>query len=324
MRGKWMLRFIISRILYAIPLIVGVVVVNFLLIQLAPGDPIDVLVGDYPVPDSYLAQVREQFGLDKPIWQQLLIYCGQLLRGNLGTSYAQHQDVASLIFDRLGATAKLTITALLVATVVGVLLGILGARYRGKAVDTGTQTVSLLGFSVPEFWLGQLLILLFAVSLKWLPASGAFSIREGDTGFFSTLNYLVLPAVALSFRYIAIIARMTRANLLEVAGADFVTAARSRGVGERGVLFRHTLKNAAPPVVTVIGYNIGYILAGSVTIETVFSWPGIGRLMFDSIGDRDYPVLVGILLMIAITIVIANLLTDIVHALIDPRVVQEK
>lgn len=324
MRGKWLLRFIISRILYAVPLIVGVVVVNFLLIHLAPGDPIDVLVGDYPVPEDYLAQVREQFGLDKPIWQQLLIYVGQLAKGNLGTSYAQHQDVASLIFDRLGATAKLTVTALVLATIIGVLLGILGARFRGKAVDTGTQTVSLLGFSVPEFWLGQLLILLFAVSLKWLPASGAFSIREGDTGFFSTLNYLVLPAVALSFRYIAIIARMTRANLLEVSGADFVTASRSRGVSERGVLFRHTLKNAAPPVITVIGYNFGYILAGSVTIETVFSWPGVGRLMFDSIGDRDYPVLVGILLLIAITIVIANLLTDIVHALIDPRVVQDR
>jgi peptide/nickel transport system permease protein len=182
--------------------------------------------------------------------------------------------------------------------------------------------VSLVGFSVPEFWLGQLLILLFAVKLGWLPASGAFSIREGDTGFFSTLNFLVLPAVALSFRYVAIIARMTRANLLEVAGADFVTAARSRGVSEGGILWRHTLKNAAPPVVTIVGYNFGYILAGSVTIETVFSWPGIGRLMYESIGARDYPVLVGILLLISVTIVLANLITDIVHAIIDPRVGQ--
>lgn len=322
MHGMWMLRFAARRIAYAVPLILGVVVVNFLLIQLAPGDPVTVLVGDYPVPPEYLDQIRAQFGLDKPMLQQLWIYFVQLLHGNLGMSYSHHQTVLSLIMDRIGATAKLTITALVLATVVGILLGVISAKFRGSALDTTTQTVSLIGFSVPEFWLGQLLILLFAVKLGWLPASGSFSIREGDTGFFSTLNYLVLPVIALSFRYIAIIARMTRANLLEVSGADFITAVRSRGVGESGVLWRHTMKNAAPPVLTVVGYNFGYILAGSVTIETVFSWPGIGRLMYESIGARDYPVLVGILLMISVTIVIANLLTDLVHAMIDPRVVQ--
>lgn len=322
MRGMWMLRFAARRIAYALPLLLGVVVVNFLLIQLAPGDPVTVLVGDYPVPAEYVQKIREQFGLDKPVLQQLWIYVEQLFRGNLGTSYSHHQDVLPLILERVGATAKLTITALVLATIVGVLLGVVGAKFRGRPLDTTTQTVSLVGFSVPEFWLGQLLILLFAVKLGWLPASGAFSIREGDTGFFSTLNFLVLPAVALSFRYVAIIARMTRANLLEVAGADFVTAARSRGVSEGGILWRHTLKNAAPPVVTIVGYNFGYILAGSVTIETVFSWPGIGRLMYESIGARDYPVLVGILLLISVTIVLANLITDIVHAIIDPRVGQ--
>ncbi len=314
MRGTWMLRFAGKRIVYAVPLLIGVVVVNFLLIQLAPGDPVTVLVGDYPVPADYVARIREQFGLDKPVLAQLWIYFEQLLHGNLGTSYSHHQDVLPLILERVGATAKLTITALVLATVIGIVLGVIGARFRGRPLDTTTQTVSLIGFSVPEFWLGQLLILLFAVKLGWLPASGSFSIRAGNTGFFSTLNYLVLPAVALSFRYVAIIARMTRANLLEVANADFITAARSRGVSEGGILWRHTLKNAAPPVLTIVGYNFGYILAGSVTIETVF------RLMYESIGARDYPVLVGILLLISVTIVVANLLTDIVHAIIDPRV----
>jgi len=323
MRQAEIALFIAKRMLSALPLLLGVVVVNFLLIQLAPGDPITVLVGDNPVSEEYLNQIRAEFGLDKPVWEQLWIYVVQILHGNLGTSYSRHQPVTELLLDRAGNTLKLTLTAILLATVVGGLLGVLAARFRGRPIDAGTQTVTLLGFSVPEFWLGQILILLFAVNLQWLPSGGAYSIRTGDAGFFATLNYLILPAVALSFRYVALISRMTRASLLEVSNADFVTAARARGLSDGGILRRHTLKNAAPPVITVIGYNFGFILGGSVMIETVFSWPGIGRLLYESIGSRDYPVLIGILLVISVTVVIANLITDIVHMLIDPRVGQK-
>lgn len=322
MRQSEIAIFIAKRVLFALPLLLGVVVVNFLLIQLAPGDPITVLVGDNPVSPEYLAQIRAEFGLDKPVLEQLWLYLVQISQGNLGMSYSRHQAVTSLLLDRAGNTLKLTVTAVLLATIVGTLLGILAAKFRGRAIDSATQTVTLLGFSVPEFWLGQILILVFAVNLGWLPSGGAFSIREGDTGFFSTLNFLILPALALSFRYVALISRMSRASLLEVSNADFVTASRARGLSEGGILRRHTLKNAAPPVITVIGYNFGFILGGSVMIETVFSWPGIGRLLYESIGARDYPVLVGILLVISITVVIANLITDIVHMLIDPRVGQ--
>lgn len=318
MRHAWIPLFAVKRLLFAIPLVLGVVVINFALIQLAPGDPATVLVGDFPVPEEYLERIRVEYGLDRSVAEQLVAYLGQLFQGNLGVSFSKRQDVLTLLLERIPATLKLTLSAMLLATIVGVALGVVGARYRGRAPDTTSQVTTLLGFSVPEFWLGQILILLFAVTLGWLPLGGDAPVR-GDGGWPFNVNYLILPALALSFRYVALIARMTRSSLLEVSNADFVTAARSRGVSESVILRRHTLKNAAPPVITVIGYNFGYILAGSIMVETVFSWPGIGRLLYESITARDYPVMTAILLIISITVVLANVLTDIVHAILDPR-----
>lgn len=323
MRAGELALFAAKRLLLAIPLLLAVAVVNFGLVQLAPGDPALILVGDYPAPPEYVEQVRADFGLDRPIPEQLARYLWQLAQGNLGYSFANRQPVLDLVLDRLGATLKLTLTALTFAAVVGVLLGVLAAIYRGTRIDGGVQAFTLAGYSVPEFWLGQLLILLFAIHLGWLPSQGAQSLRgptEGLAGFLDSLRYLVLPAFALSFRYLALIARMTRASLLEVVNADFILAARARGASEASVLFVHALKNAAPPVITVIGYNLGFILAGAALIETVFGWPGIGRLLFDSITRRDYPVMTAILLLVAATVVVANLVTDIVHARLDPRV----
>ncbi|WP_156252331.1 ABC transporter permease [Pseudactinotalea terrae] len=318
MRHSWIPLFALKRLLFAIPLVLGVVIINFLLIQLAPGDPATVLVGDFPVPEEYLDRIRAEYGLDKSIPEQLIAYLGQLFQGNLGVSFSKRQDVLTLLLERMPATLKLTLSAMVLATIVGVLLGVVAAKYRGRAPDTASQVTTLLGFSVPEFWLGQILILLFAVTLGWLPLGGDAPVR-GDGDVLFNLDYLVLPAVALSFRYVALIARMTRSSLLEVSSADFVAATRSRGVSESLILRRHTLKNAAPPVITVIGYNFGFILAGSVMVETVFGWPGIGRLLYESITSRDYPVMTAILLIISVTVVLANVLTDIVHALLDPR-----
>lgn len=313
----------LRRLAQAVPLLLGVVVVNFLLIQLAPGDPTTVLVGDYPAPAEYVAQVRADFGLDQPIPARLARYLGQLARGNLGYSFANRQSVAGLIGERLGATLELTLTALVTATVVGVLLGLLAAVRRGGPGDAGAQVLSLAGYAVPEFWLGQILIVVFAVALGWLPSQGNRSLRSSAQGldaFLEGLRYLLLPALALSFRYLALVSRLTRASLLEVLNADYILASRARGAPERTVLFQHALRNAAAPIVTVVGYNLGFIFAGSALIETVFGWPGIGRLLFDSVGKRDYPVLLGVLLLVSATVVLANLITDLVHALIDPRV----
>lgn len=323
MRSGGLALYTLQRLVQAIPLLLGVVVVNFTLIQLAPGDPATILIGDYPAPPEYVAQVRQEFGLDQPLGVRLVRYLGQILQGNLGYSFANRQPVAELIGARLGATLQLTVTALVAASVVGVLLGLLAARKRGTPLDVGSQAVSLFGYSIPEFWLGQLLIVVFAVSLGWLPSQGNRSLRappEGWAAFADGLRYLILPALALSFRYLAIISRMTRASLLEVLGSDFILAARSRGASERTVLFVHALRNAAAPIVTVIGYNVGFVLAGSALIETVFGWPGIGRLLFDSISKRDYPVLMAILLLISATVVVVNLVTDLLYAAIDPRV----
>jgi len=322
-RAWQMLGFAARRLLIAVPLLISVVVVNFTLIELAPGDPITVLVGDYPAPDEYVAQVRKDYGLDQNLPQRLVAYLGQVARGNLGYSFVNRQPVLELILERLGATLALTLTSLAFATLVGVALGALAARRHGGAFDASLQTASLAGYSIPEFWIGQILIIVFAVWLGWLPSQGAHSLRAPRDGFgaaLDTASHLVLPALALSFRYLALISRMTRASLIEVLNADFILAARSRGASERRVLFGHALRNAAPPVVTVIGYNLGLVLAGATLIESVFGWPGIGRLLFTSISARDYPVMTGILLLLSAAVVIANLLTDIVQAVIDPRV----
>ena len=315
--------FILRRLLHAIPLLLAVVVLNFLLIAFTPGDPITLLVGDFPAPPEYVAQMRRDFGLDQPVWMQLLHYLGKVARGDFGYSFANQQPVSALIVERLGATLELTLTALAFASVVGVVLGIAAARARGGVADTAIQGVSSAGYSIPDFWLGQLLILAFAIGLGWLPSQGNNPVRgvaPGFDGVVEHLHYLILPAFALSLRYLALITRITRAAMLEVMGADFILAARARGASEWTVVVGHALRNAAAPVLMVIGYNVGFVLAGSALIEAVFAWPGIGRLLYESISKRDYPVMLAILLMVSATVVVANLVTDIVHRMIDPRI----
>lgn len=315
--------FILRRLAHAVPLLVAVVVLNFLLIAFTPGDPILLLVGDFPAPPEYLAQMRREFGLDQPVWIQLWRYLGKVVQGDFGFSFANQQPVATLILGRLGATLELTLSALLFASLGGMVLGVTAARTRGRWSDTAIQSLSSAGYSIPDFWLGQLLILTFAIWLGWLPSQGNVSVRDAPTGWAGTLDhlrYLLLPAFALSLRYLALITRITRAAMLEVMGSDYILAARSRGASEWTVVVVHALRNAAAPVLTVIGYNVGFILAGSALIEAVFAWPGIGRLLYESISRRDYPVMLAILLMVSTTVVLANLLTDIVHRLIDPRI----
>lgn len=313
----------LERLLNAVPLILGVIVVNFILVSLAPGDPVTALIGEYPAPPEYVERVRAQYGLDASIPERLLRYLGNVLRGDLGFSFANRQPVATLVLERLGRTLLLMVTTVIFATTIGIALGVWAARRPNSAIDRGATGFALLGYSVPEFWLGQILILIFAVWLGWLPAGGFRSVRLELVGFDAFIDYarhMILPILALSFRYLAITTRLTRASLLEVMNADYILASRARGLSERRVLWEHGLRAAALPIITVIGYNFGFIVAGSALVETVFGWPGVGRLMYDSIFTRDYPVLLGILLLVSVSVILVNLLTDLAYALFDPRV----
>lgn len=321
--GQGLGRYVGRRILNAVPLIIGVIVVNFLLISLAPGDPLTHLIGEFPAPADYVERVRADYGLDKPVHQRLLLYLGNVLQGDLGFSFANRLPVLDLLLQRLGRTLILMLTTVIIATAVGVALGVWAARRPHSLSDSAATGFALAGYAIPEFWLGQVLILVFAVWLGWLPAGGFRSVRIDYTGWAAVLDYarhMVLPVAALSFRYLAITTRLTRASLLEVMNTQYIVAARARGLSERALLWRHALRAAALPVVTVIGYNFAFIVAGSALVETVFGWPGIGRLMYDSIFTRDYPVLLGILLLVSVTVIVVNLITDITYALLDPRV----
>ena len=321
--GQGLGRYVARRVLNAVPLIFGVIVVNFLLISLAPGDPITHLIGEFPAPADYVERVRADYGLDKPVHQRLLLYLGNVLQGDLGFSFANRLPVLELLLQRLGRTLILMLTTVVIATVFGVALGVWAARKPHSLTDGAATGFALAGYAIPEFWLGQVLILVFAVWLGWLPAGGFRSVRIDYSGWAAVVDYarhMVLPVAALSFRYLSITTRLTRASLLEVMNTQYIVAARARGLSERTLLWRHALRAAALPVVTVIGYNFAFIVAGSALVETVFGWPGIGRLMYDSIFTRDYPVLLGILLLVSVTVIVVNLLTDIAYALLDPRV----
>lgn len=316
-------KYVARRLLNAVPLILGVIVVNFVLIALAPGDPVTHLIGEFPAPADYIERVRADYGLDRPLPERLVRYVGNILQGDLGFSFANRLPVLDLLLQRLGRTLLLMLTTVVLATTVGLTLGVLAARRPHSLGDRAATGFTLAGYAIPEFWLGQVLILVFAVWLGWFPAGGFRSVRIDYSGWAAVVDYarhMALPVAALSFRYLAITTRLTRASLLEVMNTQYIVAARARGLSERALLWRHALRAAALPVVTVIGYNFAFIVAGSALVETVFGWPGIGRLMYDSIFTRDYPVLLGILLLVSVTVIVVNLLTDIAYALLDPRV----
>lgn len=317
-------RFILSRFLQAIPMILGVVVVNFTLIHLAPGDPITALVGDFPAPPEYIAQMKARYGLDDPIYVQLYEYITNVAQGDLGHSFAKRQAVTEVLMSRMWNTLLITFTALVFSSIIGVILGVIAARRPYSGTDNAISTVGLIGYSMPVFWAGQLLILVFAVKVGILPAQGMRDPRsldpEGFKGIVDVAKHMILPAIALSLNTIAIGTRITRASMLEVMDREFITTARAKGVPEGTVRVKHALRNALIPVVTVIGYQAGFLFAGSALVETVFGWPGIGRLLFESVLLRDYPVLMGVFLLTSTTVLIMNLLTDIAYGYLDPRI----
>jgi ABC-type dipeptide/oligopeptide/nickel transport system permease component len=306
-----------------VPIVFVIIIVNFFLIHLAPGDPIVYIIGDAPVTDEIVAQLRQKLGLDQPLLQQLIIYVWNVLRGDLGYSFVSRAPVLNVILERLPATLLLTVTQYILAIIAGLVLGVVSARRQGGVVDASTTLLSVVGYAVPVFWLGQMLVLVFSHQLGWLPSQGMYSLRYDMTPIGKAIDiaqHLVLPCIALAFFNLALIARLTRANMLQVLRLEYVMFARSKGISERAVIYRHALRNAVLPVVTIIGLNIKTLITGAVLTETVFAWPGIGRLTFDAIKARDYPLLMAMFIFVGVLVVIANLLTDLAYAYLDPRI----
>ncbi|WP_434646911.1 ABC transporter permease [Achromobacter piechaudii] len=322
------LSFFLSRIGKALVVVLGVVIINFFLIRLAPGDPAAVLAGQAGAGDAaYVDQLRVAFGLDKPILTQLMLYLKGVVQLDLGFSYRNHVPVLDLIVERLPATFLLMSCAFLFSIVLGVFLGVVAAkaRYRNKRrwIDSSVMTGALLLYATPLFWLSLMGILLFSVVLGWLPAFGMETVGASLTGWARVVDiaqHLILPTVTLGCFFMAVYVRLTRASMLEVIGMDFVKTARAKGVSPSRVIRVHVLRNALLPVITFAGIQLGQMAGGAVLTETVFAWPGIGRLMFDALLQRDYQLLLGIFLVTSIMVVVFNLLTDVLYRLIDPRI----
>jgi ABC-type dipeptide/oligopeptide/nickel transport system permease component len=301
-------RFLARRLALTIPVLLGVATLVFSLIHLIPGDPAQAMLGEAAAPQD-VEELRRRLGLDRPLTEQYTAFLGGLLRGDLGTSLRTSQPVAAMILERLPATFELAAAAMCFAVFAAMPLGIAAAVRRGTAVDHGATTLALMGISIPNFWLGPLLAIIFAVELGWLPVSGR-----------GTWAHLVLPAVSLGAALAAILARMTRATLLEELREQYVLAARARGASRLRAVVRHAFRNSLIPVVTLIGLQFGAVLTGAVITETIFAWPGIGRLLIQSISFRAYPLVQGCILLIAITYVGVNLLTDLFYGVLDPRI----
>ncbi len=315
-------RLLFRRIVQSIVLILLLIVINFFLIHLAPGDPVYYLAGQSG-DEQYYKLIRAKFGLDQPLTTQLWVYLSSVLRGDLGYSLSYQQPVASVIFSRVPATLLLILSAILLASIGGVLLGVEAARRENSFYDRLFNTFALLGHSFPSFSIGHLLLLFFALYLGLFPAQGMVSASQDLTRIdylIDLLAHLTLPALTLAIVQITQIMRLTRTEMLNVIGENFITTARAKGVSERRVLYGHALRNALLPVVTIIGSDLGMLLSGAVLTETVFAYPGLGRLTLEALAARDYPVLMGLFLLISIGVAVMNFLTDITYPLIDPRI----
>ena len=330
---KW---YIIKRLLQIIPVILGVTLIAFALIHLAPGDPVRTMLGQHATQQE-IDDIRAKYGLDQPLYFQYFIWLGDVLHGDLGRSILSHEQVTTEIASRFPNTIELAIAAMIFAILIGVVAGIISATKQYSVADYSVMGIALFGISMPVFWLGIMLMMIFGVFLGWLPIGGRIDLLipfNRITGFMvvdsiitvngaaliSVLRHLILPAIALGTIPMAIIARTTRSSMLEILRQDFIRTERAKGLSERKVIYKHAIRNAMVPVVTVIGLNFGLLLSGAILTETVFSWPGVGRLVVDAVYARDYPLVIGCILVFALVFVIVNLITDLLYTYIDPRI----
>ncbi|MFG1280004.1 ABC transporter permease [Xanthobacter autotrophicus] len=318
------LRYLGLRVVQVVPTILAIVVLNFFFLRLAPGDLAEVIAGEAgSATPEYMAMLRQQFGLDEPLAVQFFKYMGQLSQFNLGYSFRNSMPVMDLILSRAPNTALLMLSSLLVAVTAGIIFGAIGAQWRGRWPDALLSAVSTVGFATPLFWVGLMLIVLFSVELRWLPAGGMRDLQNAHTGLALAADiarHMVLPVLSLAFFYIAIYTRLTRSAMLEVQELDFVRTARAKGIAPLPIALHHVLRNALLPIVTMTGLQLGTLLSGSVVIETVFAWPGMGRLAFDAVFQRDINLLLGVLFFSSFLVILSNLITDLVYALLDPRI----
>jgi ABC-type dipeptide/oligopeptide/nickel transport system permease component len=301
-------RYLTRRLLLTLPVFLGVATLVFSLIHLVPGDPAQAMLGEGASAKD-VAELRARLGLDRPLLQQYVLFLAGVVRGDLGTSFRTGQPVTTAILERVPATVELALASMAVAIVVALPLGIIAAVRHGTMADHASMTLALAGISIPNFWLGPMLAIIFSVQLGWLPVSGRGGVES-----------LVLPAISLGAALAAILARMTRASLLEELRELYVRAARARGVSRGRAIMRHALRNSLIPLVTILGLQFGAVLTGAVITETIFAWPGIGRLLIQSISFRDYPLVQGCILLIAVTYVTVNLVTDLLYGVLDPRI----
>lgn len=314
--GWPLVRFILIRLLYTVLVLIGVTIAVFFLMQIVPGDPVKIALGTRYTPESYEA-LRSASGLDKPLFTQLVNYLGNAATGDLGVSFRNNEPVTHMLIDRLPATIALAVAAILVALVIAIPFGTWAALREGRTADNTIRVVSQFGISVPDFWMGILLIALFSTYLGWLPSSG---YRSPADGFVPWISHLVLPAITVGAVTGAIMTRYVRTAVLEVANAPYITTAESKGLTRRRILVTHIGRNALVPVLTISGIQLAGLLGGVIVVEVVFAWPGLGRLVYDSVAARDYPMLQGAILLIAAIFLIINLIVDILYAVIDPRI----
>lgn len=308
--------YLVKRVLLLLPTVFVPVLLVFFMLQLAPGDPAAVMLGANATPDQVVA-LRDELGLNEPIWTQFWIFLGNLVTFDLGNSIFLGRPVLDVVLSYGEITLRLTFFALAIAVVLGCGAGILAALFHNKLIDKVTMLLAVIGVGIPEFWLALLLILFFAVTLRWFPVSGYVPL---DDGFWVSLQSLTLPALALALIQAAFIARMSRSAVLDVLGEPYIATARAKGLSGWIVISRHVVRAAAVPIVTVVGLTLAVLLGGAVAVETVFSLPGIGNLLIQAVGRRDYPLIQGIVLVVAVAFVVINLLVDLLYALIDPRV----
>lgn len=329
---------VIERILVSIPIMLGVAIAVFLFMRLTPGDPVDIMMGQGgSVSAGEMEQLRSEFNLDKPLHVQLWLFLKDAARGDLGYSYIQKQPVVKMIADRFPATIELALGALLIGLVIAVPIGVVSAVKQNSFIDHISMAGAFLGISMPAFWLGILLLIVFSVNLKWLPVQGRLSLGiqlEEITGLYvldsiltgnrealiSSLKHLALPSITLGAAVAAVIARVLRSSMLETLRSDYVVLARAKGASEQRVVMLHALRNALLPTVTVVGLQIGVLLGGNMIVETVFSWPGLGRTVVNAIFDRDFPLVQGAVMVYAFTFVLSNLIVDILYTYLNPKI----
>lgn len=311
--------FVVKRLLLTVPVLLGMSLLVFSLIRLVPGDPARVMLGLTATPEN-IETLRQQLGLDQPFWRQYLTWLWALLHGDLGTDFRSHEPLTEMLLSRLPVTLELTLLAIVIAVVIALPLGVLAATRRRGVADVAGSGLSLVGISVPDFWLGVLLILVVSLKLKWLPPSG---YRPLDEGIGPNLRYMALPALTLAISMAAVLMRTTRAAMLEVLDQEFIKFARAKGIRERLVVYKHALRNASIPIVTVLGLQFGYLLGGAVIVETMFSLPGIGRMTLNAVNTRSYPIVQGGVLVIGLLFMLVNLITDLLYALLNPRIKYE-